>query len=264
MWFEHNTKNNTQGNGGLLDLKINEVAKLTGVTVRTLHYYDEIGLLTPSEVTEAGYRIYNDKVLATLQQILFFRELDFPLSDIKEIMTNPNYDKTEALTKHKELLLLKRHRLNGLIELVENTIKGDKTMRFEEFDITEIETHKSKYATEVKERWGETDTYKQSTKKTESYDKQQWEMLTNEGTEILKAFGKNRNIMPDSEQSQKLVTRWQAYITENFYDCTPEILSCLGLMYINDERFTENIDQHGKGTAEFMSKAIEFFTQSKS
>ena len=100
-------------------MRISEVAKLTGITVRTLHYYDEIGLLKPSEITEAGYRLYSREDLEILQQILFFRELDFPLSQIKEIMNNPNYDKEEALKKQKELLIQQRQRIEGLIKLIE-------------------------------------------------------------------------------------------------------------------------------------------------
>ena len=98
-------------------MRISEVAKLTGITVRTLHYYDEVGLLKPSEITEAGYRLYSREDLEILQQILFFRELDFPLSQIKEIMNNPNYDKEEALKKQKELLIQQRQRIEGLIKL---------------------------------------------------------------------------------------------------------------------------------------------------
>lgn len=240
-------------------MKINEVAKLTGITVRTLHYYDEIGLLSPSEITEAGYRIYNDDALVTLQQILFFKELDFPLSDIKEIMTNPHYNKKQTLVKHRELLVQKRDHLDGIITLVDNTIKGDNTMSFKEFDMSEIEANKNKYAQEVKELWGETNEYKESEKKTSVYDNTQWEMLIGEGSEILKAFGENRNILPYSAKAQELVKCWQEYITKSFYECTKEILSCLGMMYVGDERFTQNIDKNGKGTAEFMAKAIELY-----
>lgn len=240
-------------------MKINEVAKLTGITIRTLHYYDEIDLLHPSSITEAGYRIYNDDALATLQQILFFRELDFPLADIKEIMTSPNYDKVESLTKQKEILIQKRNRLDGLIALLENTIKGDETLSFKEFDMTNIKANKIKYADEVKERWGKTDAYKESEDKTAAYDKQQWKILNGEGARILKCFGESRQISPDSNEAQQLVAQWQEYISANFYQCSNEILSCLGLMYIGDERFTKNIDQNGKGTAEFMAKAIEIY-----
>lgn len=240
-------------------MKINEVAKLTGVTVRTLHYYDEIDLLKPSEITEAGYRLYNSSALETLQQILFFRELDFSLNDIKEIMTNPHYDKANALTKHKELLLKKRNRIDDLINLVDNTLKGEHDMSFKQFDTTEFEATKKKYADEVKERWGNTAAYAESKKKTSNYDDIQWKILSGEGEAILQEFGENRDIPPESKDAQAFVKKWQDYITANFYNCTKEILSCLGLMYIGDERFTQNIDQNGEGTAAFMAAAIEVF-----
>lgn len=242
-----------------MELKINEIAKLTGVTVRTLHYYDEIGLLKPSEITDAGYRFYDEISLGTLQQILFFRELDFSLNDIKEIMTNPHYDRTEALSKHKELLLQKRDRLNDLINLVDSTLKGENDMSFRQFDMAEIEANKKKYATEVKERWGESDAYAESEKKTKNYNDTQWKALSGAGEALLDEFAKNRNIQPDSKEAQALVEKWQAYITSNFYHCTKDILSCLGVMYIGDERFTENIDKNGEGTAAFMAACIEVY-----
>ena len=240
-------------------MKISEVAKLSGVTVRTLHYYDEIGLLKPSDTTEAGYRVYSNKDLETLQQILFFRELDFPLNEIKEIMTNPNYNKNEALNKHKELLMENRKRIDGLIALINKTIKGDNIMSFKEFDNSKIEENKRKYSEEVKNRWGNTDAYKEYEKKTSSYDKNSWTTINEEMIEILKEFADNRNEDPNSHIVQSLVEKWRAYITSNFYNCTKEILSGLGLMYIGDERFKENIDKYGEGTAEFMAKAIEIY-----
>lgn len=240
-------------------MKISEVAKLSGVTVRTLHYYDEIGLLKPSDTTEAGYRVYSNKDLETLQQILFFRELDFPLNEIKEIMTNPNYNKNEALNKHKELLMEKRKRIDGLIALINKTIKRDNIMSFKEFDNSKIEENKRKYSEEVKNRWGNTDAYKEYEKKTSSYDKNSWTTINEEMIEILKEFADNRNEDPNSHIVQSLVEKWRAYITSNFYNCTKEILSGLGLMYIGDERFKENIDKYGEGTAEFMAKAIEIY-----
>jgi DNA-binding transcriptional MerR regulator len=246
-----------------LELKINQVAKLTGVTVRTLHYYDEIDLLKPSEITEAGYRLYDEIALENLQQILFFRELDFAVNDIKQIMTNPHYDKAAALSKHKELLLQKRNRLNDLIDLVDNTLKGENDMSFNQFDMSEIEANKKKYAAEIKERWGKTAAYAESEKKANSYDDAQWRVLSEEGKAILSEFGKNRHIQPDSKEAQALVEKWQAYITANFYHCTKEILSCLGLMYIGDERFTKNIDQNGEGTAAFMAACIEIYCANK-
>lgn len=240
-------------------MKIGEVAKLSGVTVRTLHYYDEIELLKPSETTEAGYRMYSSEDLERLQQILFFRELDFPLNEIKEIMLNPNYDKNEALNKHKEFLIEKRKRIDGLITLIDKTIKGDNNMSFKEFDNSKIEENKRKYAEEVKNRWGNTDAYKEYEKKTSSYDGNSWNEINEGMVEILKEFADNREEDPNSDIIQSLVEKWQSYITSNFYNCTKEILSCLGLMYIGDERFKENIDKYGEGTAEFMAKAIEIY-----
>ena len=130
-------------------MKISEVAKLTGVTVRTLHYYDEIGLLKPDGVTEAGYRVYSDADLELLQQILFFRELDFPLEDIRRIMQNPAYDREDALRKQKELLLQKRGRLDRLIALVDSTLKGERDMSFRQFDATDIVETRRWYAEEA-------------------------------------------------------------------------------------------------------------------
>ena len=240
-------------------MRISEVAKLTGITVRTLHYYDEIGLLKPSEITEAGYRLYSREDLEILQQILFFRELDFPLSQIKEIMNNPNYDKEEALKNQKELLIQQRQRIEGLIKLIEKRIEGDNNMSFKEFDMNEIEENKKKYAKEVKERWGTSKAYEESEKKTSSYNKEKWGDINQETSEIFKGFAELRNSDPGSEEVQELVRRWQKYITDNFYTCTNEILSGLGLMYVEDERFKENLDKNGEGTAKLMEEAIKIY-----
>ena len=242
-------------------MKISDVAKLTGVTVRTLHYYDEIGLLKPGEVTEAGYRVYNDTDLEVLQQILFFRELDFPLEDIRKIMQNPDYEKDSALRKQKELLLQKRSRLDSLISLVDKTLKGEQDMSFRQFDTTEFEETKKKYAEEAKERWGDTAAYAEYEKKADRYRDAQKKMMDGEGAGILSEFSRNRSLAPDSAEAQALVKKWQAYITSNYYTCTKEILSCLGQMYIADERFTQYIDGYGEGTAAFMAAAIEIYTR---
>ena len=240
-------------------MKVSEVDKLTGVTVRTLHYYDEIGLLKPSQVTESGYRLYSDGDLELLQQILFFRELDFSLGDIREIMGNPAYDRETALRNHRQLLLQKRRHLDGLITLVENTLKGEFDMSFKQFDGSEMEETKKKYAAEAKERWGNTDAYAEYEEKTRDYDDPQWKLLKGEGAEILAEFGRNRHLEPGSPEAQALVKKWKDYITANYYTCTNPILSCLGEMYIGDDRFTENLDRNGEGTALFMATAIEIY-----
>lgn len=132
--------------------KVSEVSKLAGISVRTLHYYDEIGLLVPKTM-ENGYRLYDHECLDTLQQILFFRELGFSLKEIKSILDNPDFDRDDALQKHKHLLELKRNRLDELIYLVDKSLKGERNMSFKEFDMTEIEEYKTKYEKETQERW---------------------------------------------------------------------------------------------------------------
>jgi DNA-binding transcriptional MerR regulator len=244
---------------GHMKMKINEVAKLTGISVRTLHYYDEIGLLHPSEITEAGYRLYDGQALERLQQILFFRELSFPLKEIKSILNNPAFDKHRALENHKKLLLLRRSRLNDLIALVDNTLKGDYDMSFQEFDQSEIENAQKKYAQEAKERYGGTDAYAESEHKTKGYGKEDWSRINTEAEEIYRDFAASMDKEPFAPEVQKLVADWQAHITKNYYNCTKEILAGLGEMYVADARFTESIDKHGKGLAAFMSRSIAYY-----
>ncbi len=237
-------------------MKINEVAKLTGVTVRTLHYYDEIGLLRPGAVTEAGYRVYDAAELETLQQILFLRELDFPLSEIRELLAQPDYDRDDVLKKQRELLMQKRARLDGLIALLDDTVKGEAKMSFKAFDKSEIEESKRKYADEVKERWGMTEEYRQSAEKDASRSEGERDAMGAQAEEIISAFAAARTLPPESSEARELVKRWQDYISATSYNCTREMLMCLGQMYVGDSRFTENIDRAGAGTAEFMSRAI--------
>ncbi len=242
---------------------VHRVAKLTGISVRTLHYYDEIGLLHPCEVTDAKYRLYDDACLERLQQILFFRELGFALKDIRPILDDPFFDKNKALKNHKNLLILKRNRLNSLIALVENTLKGEKTMSFQEFDMSEIENSRKKYAKEAEARWGNTDAYKESQKKADGYSAREWAAITEETQKIYAAFVANMHREPSSPEVQQLVADWQGLITKHFYHCTNEILAGLGEMYIADERFTKNINQHADGLAQFMSDAIRIYCKTE-
>ena len=139
-------------------MTVKEVVELTGVSVRTLQYYDEIGVFKPTKVTEAGYRLYDDEALSTLQQILFFKELDFSLKDIKYIMGNKDFEKLEIFKKQKELIKIKRNRLNRLLGLLERLEKGEKDMSFKEFDLSEyisvLEKFKSENTDEVIKNWG--------------------------------------------------------------------------------------------------------------
>lgn len=239
-----------------MELKIQEAARLAGVSIRTLRYYDEIGLLPPGRVTQAGYRLYDDAAMARLQEVLFFRELGFALEDIRAIMTDPGYDREEALRRHRAMLKKKRAQIDSLIDLVDRTMRGERDLSFTQFDTKEMDKMKSEYAKEARERWGHTAAYAESEKKTKGYDGQKWSSVQ-EGMEALMAeFAAIRGENPAGEAAQALVMRWQAYITENFYACTDEILKGLGQMYVCDERFKANIDKHGEGTAQFMADAI--------
>ena len=241
-----------------MKMHIREFAKLTGVSVRTLHYYDEIGLLKPYFVDEQnGYRFYDERCLERMQEILFYRELDFPLKDIGEIMSSPDYDKQTALKEQRRLLTLKKERLERLITALDGAMKGE-NLSMNIFDNSEYEAQCKQYAKEAKEKWGSTKAYKESAEKTKDYSKEKWSNVS-EGMDALMAeFAecKARGSDPESDEAQALVKKWQNYITENFYTCTKDILAGLGQMYIADERFKDNIDKHGKGTAEFMCQAI--------
>ena len=243
-----------------MKMTVKEVATLTGVSVRTLHYYHREGILIPSEVTGNKYRYYDAANLAQLQNILFLRELDFSIQEIKGILADPDYDEMDAFKKQRRLLLLKRRRLDKLIALLDQKLEGEKTMNFKPFDMTEIEANKKQYETEVKSRWGKTDAYSQSQQKTNNYTADNWEAIHNEAEAIYAGFVTHMDKDVSDPAVQDLVAQWQAHITRHYYDCTKEILSGLGLMYVHDDRFKANIDTHAEGLAQFMSDAIGIYT----
>lgn len=249
-----------------MDYKVKEVAELVGVSVRTLHHYHAIGLLTPSKATPSGYRLYNDSDLDRLQQILFFKELEFNLNEIKEIIDSPNFDKGDALRNHKKLLLEKKKRLEKIIESVDKTIdvmEGKRVMdnkeMFEGFDISEIEKHKEKYAKETKEKYGNTDAYAESQKKTSKYTKEDWARVMGRQGEIYNKLVSMMDRNPADVEVQAVIAENRQHITDSFYKCTVEIYRGLGEMYVMDERFTKNIDKFKVGLAKFLSDAIEIY-----
>lgn len=238
-------------------MTVHEVSKLTGVSIRTLQYYDKIGLLHPAEYSDAGYRLYDECDLEKLQQILLFRELEFPLKDIREIIDSPDFDRDRALKQQIELLILKREHINNLITLARGIqLTGGRGMDFTAFDTRKLD----EYAREAKESWGSTEAYKEfETKngnKTLTELKQTGEALM----EIVAKFGqmKDRDVSDQAVQDQ--VRKLQEFITEHYYTCTDEILSGLGKMYAGGGEFTKNIDEAGgDGAAEFANKAIQFY-----
>lgn len=242
-------------------MSVHEVARLTGITARTLHYYDAIGLLKPAKVTDAGYRMYDGPALVRLQNILLFRELEFPLKDIKMILDSPDFDASEVIAQQIKLLELQYKHIGELIAATREIQKnGGKIMNFDVFDKSEQE----QYEAEVKEKWGKTKAYQEYKQKEAARKKEHDHKLADELMTLFSELGAFRHFAPDAEEVQKKIAALQKFITDHYYTCTDEILSGLGEMYVCDERFKSNIDKAGgDGTAEFVKQAIAVYCGKK-
>ena len=238
-------------------MTVNEVSRLSGVSIRTLQYYDTIGLLPPTGYSEAGYRLYDDTALERLQQILLFKELEFPLKEIKKIIDAPNFDRCKALEQQIEMLTMKKEHLENLISFARKIkTTGVNKMDFNVFDTTKMD----EYALEAKEQWGQTSEYKEYEEKAGKQSSDTQKMAWKNLMLIFVEFGKMRNSEPDEDEVQSQVKKLQDYISENFYKCSNEVLKGLGAMYASGGEFTENIDKAaGSGTAVFVAKAIEIY-----
>ncbi len=236
---------------------VKEVSLLTGVSVRTLHHYDAIGLLKPTRVTEAGYRLYDDTALRRLQTILLFRQLQFPLKEIREILDSPDFDPMEALTQQIHLLELQRKHLDNLISHARKIqTTGVFSMDFSTFDTTELD----QYTAEAKARWGKTKAWQEYEQKAAGQTAEQKQSTGDALMDIFARFGKIRHLSPESQEAQELVASLQDFITRHYYTCTKPILQGLGQLYIAGDSMTENIDKAGgEGTARFAHDAIEIF-----
>lgn len=236
---------------------VSEVSRITGVSVRTLHHYDAIGLLKPSQITDSGYRMYDETALLRLQTILFFRELQFPLKEIRAIMDTPGFDPRQALDEQIKLLEMKKTRLEAIIALARQIREtGGIPMDFSAFDHEKID----RYSEEAKARWGDTSAWKEYEQKTRSKSKKD---LTDSGEILMDVFremGLIRSLPPESSEAQALIEKLRACITAHFYTCTPAILRGLAQMYAAEGEMKDNIDAAGgRGTAEFAARAIEVY-----
>lgn len=236
-------------------MKVKEVADLVGISVRTLHHYDEIGLLIPDETTEAGYRVYSDENLETLQQILFFKELGFPLKKIKEIIDSPSFDRQEALEMQHKMLLEKKRRLEKMIGTIEKTIqhsKGEIQMskheKFEGFDFSH-----NPYEQEAREKWGDkaVDEANEKAKNMTAFDQEKF-------NDIYRSLAAIRHLSPESNEAQEGIKEWYQFLNK-MGNYSLEAFKGLGQMYVDDERFTKNIDQFGEGLAKFMRDAMAVY-----
>lgn len=236
---------------------VNEVHKITGVSIRTLRYYDRIGLLKPSSISAAGYRLYDDAALEKLQLILLYRELQFPLKEIKRILASPDCDRTRILAQQVELLEMKKAHLENLITFARGIqILGVKNLDFSAFDTKKID----EYAARAKENWDKTDVWKEFEEKHQGKTREDDLREGAEMMQIFADFGSMMHLDPADAQVQALVETLRAFITKNYYNCTVQILRTLGKMYAGGGEFTENIDRAGgAGTAAFASAAVEIY-----
>jgi len=244
-----------------LGMRVKEVADLVGTSVRTLHHYDEIGLLLPEETTESGYRLYSEANLELLQQILFFRELGFPLKRIKDIVTDPSFDRLAALQQHRMLLLEKRDRIDQMLETIDKTVrhmKGEMTMTHQE-RFTGFDFSSRPYEQEARERWGD-EAVNRSHAKLDTMNKQEQHKLGESMNDLYRRLAAVRQLAPDHADAQTAIGEWYTWLNSNSgYDYTLEAFKNLGQMYVEDERFKHNIDQFGDGLAVFMRDAMAIY-----
>lgn len=238
-------------------MTVHEVSELTGVSIRALHHYDRIGLLHPAEVTGAGYRLYDDTALERLQCILLFKELQFSLKEIKDILDSPDFDYSRALDQQITLLQMKKEHLENLINLAREI----KQIGVKKLDFTVFNTKKmDEYAKRAKESWGQTPEYREFEEKSKDRTKEDERKLWAGLMEIFTEFGSMKDSSPSSSAAQRVVKKLQDYITEHFYTCSDEILTALGSMYDGGGEMTDNIDHAGgEGTAEFAAQAIKVY-----
>lgn len=236
---------------------IQEISRISGVSKRTLQYYDQIGLLKPTAYSEAGYRLYDDKVLETLQQILLYKELEFPLKEIRRILLSSDFDRNRALEQQIDLLTMKKEHLENLILFAKGIYgMGTKYLDFSAFDTKRMD----EYAQQAKATWGKTDAYRQYEKKQQSRTKENDRQLETDLMALMARFGKMRESRPECGEVQALVKELQDFLTAHFYDCTPQILKTLGRMYAGGGSMTENIDAvGGRGTGTFIKAAIDAY-----
>lgn len=238
---------------------VREVARLSGVTVRTLHHYDSIGLLVPSGRTKAGYRLYTEDDLLKLQQILLWRELGFPLPEIRRVLDDPTFDRALALRRQRDELVRRGERTKAMIRSVDAALEslegGKKTMDakklFDGFD-------PALYEDEAKERWGDTEAYRESMRRTKGYTEKDWKRIKEEGQVLFQKLAEKmkQGAEPRDPEVVSLAEEHRRHIERWFYPLSREAHRGLGEMFVTDERFTANIDKLGEGLAQFLAEAI--------
>jgi MerR family transcriptional regulator, thiopeptide resistance regulator len=241
---------------------VGKVAVLSGVTIRTLHHYDEIGLLSPGGRSDVGYRVYGEADLERLQRILFYRELGFTLKEISTIIEDPNTDAMGHLRRQRELLVERIERLGSMVDAIDYEMEA-RTMdinltpeeRFEVFGEFRPEEH----AEEAEQRWGETDAYKESNRRVSKYTKEDWLKIKAEAEEVQNRLAATfeAGLPPESEEAMAAVEAHRQHISRWFYDCGYDMHRGLTEMYLSDERFRSNYDKQAPGLALYIKEAAQ-------
>jgi DNA-binding transcriptional MerR regulator len=243
-------------------MNVGEVAALAGITVRALHHYDRIGLLSPSERTAAGYRRYTPADLDRLHRVLVYRELGFPLEEVATLLDDPDADPAAHLRRQHRLLRERIERTQAMVAAVEKEMEAQQMgisltpeERFEVFG----EHDPGQYEAEVEERWGETDAYQQSRRRTAAYTRDDWLRIKAEGADVERRFAEAMaaGVPADDERAMDVAEAHRQHIGRWFYDCPPAMHAGLGRMYVEDERFTAHYEQIAPGLAQYVSTAVQ-------
>jgi len=240
---------------------VGELSRLCGLTVRTLHHYDEIGLLVPQGRTRAGYRQYGTEDITRLQQILYFRELGFGLGEIARVLEDPKVDRRQMLAMQRLLLTKRIRRLEAMVEAIDSAVEGNQEGTLIKMDdMKEIfgDFDPAEYEEEAKERWGNTDAYAESKRRTSAYGKEDWRQIMAEAKEIGAALGAlcEAGTDPESAESMDAAERHRRHISDHFYACPPDMHAGLGDMYTTDARFTATWEEIAPGLTEFVRAAF--------
>lgn len=240
---------------------VHNLSQIANVSARTLHYYDEIGLLTPSRIEQNGYRYYEEPELLRLQQILFFRELDFPLDEIRKILDLPNFNTKQSLNDQKKLLILKQKRIEGLIDTIDKTIKKLNkkiSMKDEELYDGFTKEKMDEYTKEAEQRWGHTDAYKQSAQRVKKMSKDDLKIISDRGADLMKKIVEKMSLGADHEEIQELIAEHYNNLRV-FYEPNLQIYSGLADMYISDPRFSAYFTKFHPQLPQFMHEAMMIF-----
>lgn len=240
---------------------VGELAKRTGVTIRTLHHYDAVGLVSPTARSAAGYRLYDDGDVLRLQQVLFYRELGFPLDEIAAVLDDPTFDRAAALRDQRAELAARRHKVDGMIAAIDRVlVRLENGTDMQPEDVTSLFDgfEPATYADEAEARWGQTPEFAESARRTKGYGKPEWDAIKRESDDLHRALADllRAGAAPDDARVQAAVEDHRAHITRWFYSCSRAIHRGLGELYVADPRFTANIDKFAPGLAQYLCAAF--------